>query len=83
MPEQVQTYGRQLTPQQRDERRQDNSDKERLVRQHPSYLLRLLTREQEDNTVSSRQRFELRHFVRSWSNFPRALREAHDAHVYT
>ena len=28
----------------------------------------------------SRPRFELRHFVRS--NFPRARREAHDAHAY-
>ena len=33
------------------------------------------------NTASSRQRFELRHFVRS--NFQRALREANGAHAHT
>ena len=41
----VQMYGRQLTAQQKDERQQDNSDKKRLARHHPSDLLRLLTRE--------------------------------------
>ena len=37
--------GRQLTAQQKDERRQDNGDKKRLVRLHPSDLLGLLSRE--------------------------------------
>ena len=39
-------YGRWLTAQQKDERRQDNDDKKRLVRHHLSDLLRSLTREQ-------------------------------------
>ena len=34
-----------FTAQQKDERRQDNSDKERLARHHRSDLLRLLTHE--------------------------------------
>ena len=38
-------YGRWLTAQQKDERWQDNGDKKRLARHHPSDLLRLLTRE--------------------------------------
>ena len=45
MPERVQMYGRQLTAQQKDERRQDNDDKKRLVRHHLSDLLRSLSRE--------------------------------------
>ena len=45
MPERVQMYGRQLTAQQKDERRQDNSDEKRLACCHPSDLLRLLTHE--------------------------------------
>ena len=44
-PERVQMYGRQLTSQQKDERRQDNGDEKRLARHHPSDLLSLLTRE--------------------------------------
>ena len=40
----VQMYGRWLTAQQKDERRQDNGDKKRLARHHPSHLLRSLTR---------------------------------------
>ena len=44
-PERVQMYGRRLTAQQKDKRRQDNSDKKRLARHHPSDLLRSLTRE--------------------------------------
>ena len=38
-------YGRRLTAQQKDERRQDNGDEKRLARHHPSYLLCSLTRE--------------------------------------
>ena len=45
MPERVQMYGRRLTAQQKDERQQDNSDKNRLARHHPSNLLHSLTRE--------------------------------------
>ena len=37
--------GRRLTAQQKDRRRQDNGDKKRLTRHHPSDLLRSLTRE--------------------------------------
>ena len=43
----VKLSGRQLTAQQKDERRQDNGDKKQLARQHPSYLLRSLTRERD------------------------------------
>ena len=43
--ERVQMYGRQLTAQQKDKRRQDNGDEKRLARHHPSDLLRSLTRE--------------------------------------
>ena len=43
-PERVQVYGRRLTAQQKDER-QDNDDKKRLARHHPSDLLSSLTRE--------------------------------------
>ena len=39
-------YGRQLTAQQKDKRRQNNGDKIQLVSHHPSDLLRSLTREQ-------------------------------------
>ena len=42
-PERVQMYGRRLTAQQKDERRQDNGDKKRLARHHLSDLLSLLT----------------------------------------
>ena len=45
MPERVQMYGRWLTAQQTDERRQDNGDQKRLARHHPSDLLHSLTRE--------------------------------------
>ena len=37
-------YGRRLTAQQKDERRQGNGDKKRLARHHPSDLLSSLTR---------------------------------------
>ena len=40
-------YGRRLTAQQKDERRQDNGDKKRLARQHPSDLLHSLTHERD------------------------------------
>ena len=41
----IEVDGRRLVAQQKDERRQDNSDKERLARHHLSNLLRSLTRE--------------------------------------
>ena len=44
LAERVQIYGRRLPVPQKDER-QDNGDKKRLERHHPSDLLRLLTRE--------------------------------------
>ena len=78
MPERVQMYGRRLTAQQRDERRQDNGDKKRLARQHSSYLLRSLTR-----ATRTAQRHLNSALSFAISNFPRAPREAHDAHVYT
>ena len=40
-------YRRRLTAQQKNERRQDNCDKERLACQHPSDLLCLLTPERD------------------------------------
>ena len=45
MTERVQMYGRQLTAQQKDERRQDNSDKKRLAHHNTSDLLHSLTLE--------------------------------------
>jgi len=74
-------YGRRLTVQQKDERRQNNGDKKRLERHHPSDLLRSLTHEWigggQHGIVSQRfERFAI------W-NFPRAPREAPDAHAYT
>ena len=44
-PERVQMYGRRLTAQQKDERRQDNGDEKRFARHHQSDLLCSLTRE--------------------------------------
>ena len=41
----IEVDGRRLAAQQKDERRQDNGDKKRLARHHPSNLLRSLTRE--------------------------------------
>ena len=38
-------YGRRLTAQQKDERRQDNGDEKQFVCHHPSDLLHSLTRE--------------------------------------
>ena len=38
-------YGRQLTAEKKDERRQVNDDKKQLARHHPSDLLRSLTHE--------------------------------------
>ena len=81
MPERVQRYGRRLTAQQKDERRQDNGETKRLARQYLSDLLCSLTCEwgrRRHSMVSSRQRFELHHFVRS--NFQHAQHEAHVAH---
>ena len=39
MAKQVHMYGRRLTAQQKEERRQDNGDKKRVTRQQPSDLL--------------------------------------------
>ena len=82
-PERVQRYERQLTAQQKNERWQDNSDRRRLARQHPSNLLHSLTCEQ-DRRRTARGRLnrslKLRHFIRS--KFPHAQHEAHDAHAY-
>ena len=39
-------YGRRLSAQQKDERRQDNGDEKRLVHHNPSDLLQSMTREQ-------------------------------------
>ena len=50
---------RQLTAQQKDEKRQDNGDKKRLVRQHPSDLLCSLTRELDtDRRRTARRRLD-------------------------
>ena len=80
MPEQVQGYGRWLTTQQKDER-QDNGNRRQLSRQHPSDLLRSLTRER-DRRRTARCRLD-RASSFAILNFPRAQREAHDAHAYT
>ena len=61
-----------------------NGDKKQLACQHPSDLLRSLTRERDRRRTARRRLdsvIELRHFARS--NFPSARREAHDAHAYT
>ena len=47
----IQRYERRLTTQQRDERRQGNGDRRRLASQHPSDLLRSLTRERDRQTA--------------------------------
>ena len=81
-PEQVQMYRRWLTAQQKDERRQDNGDKKRLVRQHPSDLLRLLTCERDRRRTACFVLTALRALpFRVQSNFLHALREVHDAHA--
>jgi len=70
-----------VNSQQKDERRQDNGDRRRLACQHPGDLLCSLTCEWD------RQRTARCHLdcTSSFtiSNFPRASREAHDAHAYT
>ena len=71
-------YGRWLTAQQKDERRQDNDDKKRLVRHHPSDLLCSLTRE----WIGGGQHGIVSPALRD-SPFPCAPREAPDAHAYT
>ena len=81
MPERVQMYGRRLTAQQKDERQQDNSDKNRLARHHPSNLLHSLTREwigggQHGVRLASASSFAI-------SIFPCAPREAPDADACT
>ena len=75
MPQRVQMYGRRLTAQQKDERRQDNSDKKRLAHHHPSGLLRSLIHERigGGQHVASALSFAI----------SRAPHEAHDAHAYT
>ena len=70
-------YGRQLTAQQKDERRQGNGDKKRLVRHHLSDLLSSLTHERGGGQHSI-----VLPALRA-SNFPRAPREAPDAHAHT
>ena len=74
-------YGRRLTVQQKDERRQDNCDKERLARQHWSDLLCSLICERDRRRTALRRLDSASSFT--ISNFPRVPREAHDAHAYT
>ena len=57
MPEQVQGYRRRLTAKQKDER-QDNRDRRRLARQHPSDLLRSLTRGPDRRSLDSTRRLD-------------------------
>ena len=71
-------YGRRLTAQQKDERRQDNGDKKRLARHHPSDLLRSLTRER----IGGGQHGVVSPALPSFA-IPCAPREAPDAHAYT
>ena len=72
-------YGRRLTAQQNNER-QDNGDKKRLARHHPSDLLRSPTGE----LIGGGQHDIVSPVLRAspFSNFPCAPREAPDAHVY-
>ena len=75
-------YGRRLTAQQKDERRQDNSDEKRLVRHHPRDLLCLLTHER----IGRRQHGSISPASASSFailKFACATREAPDAHTYT
>ena len=67
-----------LTAQQKDERQQDNGDKKRLVRHHPSALLRSLTHER----LGGGQHGVVLPALRA-SPFPHAPCEAPDAHAYT
>ena len=71
-------YERRLTAQQKDERRQDNSDERRLARHHPSDLFYSLTRER----IGGGQHGVVSPVLRAspFSNFPCA---PHDAHAYT
>ena len=80
-PEQVQGHGRRLTAQQKDERRQNNGDRRRLAHQFPSDLLYSMTSERDRRRIVKRHLDCASSFA--ISNFPCALREAHDAHVYT
>ena len=70
-----------LTPQKpasystKDERRQDNSERRQLARQHPSNLLR--------SAVNGEQYGVVLTLCFTISNFPHARREAHDADAYT
>ena len=54
-PERVQIYGRRLTAQQKDERRQDNGDRKKLAHQHVSELLRSLTCERDRQRTTWRR----------------------------
>ena len=75
-------YGRRLTAQQKDERRQDNGDEKRLARHHPSDLLCSLTHERisggQHGGISPASALSF-----AISNFACAMREVPDAHVYT
>ena len=68
-------YGRWLTAQQKDERRQDNDYEKRLARHD---ILRSLTRER----IGGGQHGVVSPALLSFA-FPCALREAPDAHAYT
>ena len=83
MPERVQTYGRQLTAQQKDERCQDNSDKKRLVRQHLSDLLRSLTHEWDRWRTAQRRLNSTSSFAISSDQTFHVLRVRHMMRIYT
>ena len=59
----------------------DNGDKRQLARQHPSDLLRSLTRGWDRRRTAWRRLDRASNFT--ISNFPHAGDEAHDAHAYT
>ena len=77
-PERVHMYGRRLTAQQKDEKRQDNGDKKRLARHHPSNLLHSLTRE----WIGGGQHGVVSPALQA-SPFRTSPREAPDAHACT
>ena len=81
MAERVQMCGRRLAAQQKDERRQDNSNKKQLAHQHPNNLLRSVIRERDRWRTVQRRLDSGSSFT--ILNLPCAPREAHDAHVYT
>ena len=73
-------YGRRLTAQQKDER-QDNGDKKRLARQHPSDLLHSLTHEQDRQRTAQRCLNSTSSFAILFDRTSHMLRVRHMMHM--